>query len=150
VTTGLWVLLAAVVLAVGVGSYRGLTDGHFRGTHRVKGATTAPPEVADGAWPRVAVAVPSASLGERATLVQFSSAFCAPCRTTRRVLAGISDSEPGVVHVEVDAELHLDLVRHLGILRTPTTLLLGPAGQELGRAGGVPSREQVLRVLSGC
>ncbi|MCW2797009.1 thioredoxin family protein [Nocardioides sp.] len=149
-TTGMWVLLAAVVLAVGFGSYRALTDGHFRGTHRVRGATSPPTRTDDGVWPRVAGAFPSAALGERATLVQFSSAFCAPCRTTRRVLAGIAESEPGVVHVEIDAELHLEIVRHLGILRTPTTLLLGPAGQELGRAGGVPSRDQVLRVLSGC
>jgi thiol-disulfide isomerase/thioredoxin len=150
VTIGLWVLVAAVLLAVGFGSYRALTDGRFRGTHLVKGASDEADEPADLAWSRVAAAVPGAALGERATLVQFSSAFCAPCRTTRRVLAHIAESEPGVVHVEIDAELHLDLVRHVGILRTPTTLLLGPAGQELGRAGGVPSREQVLRVLPGC
>ncbi|MCW2766989.1 MAG: putative thioredoxin [Nocardioides sp.] len=149
-TTGLWVLLGAVVLAVGFGCYRALTDGRFRGARRIRGAEAMPTEPTATAWSRVAAAAPAAELGERATLVQFSSAFCAPCRTTRRVLAGIAESEHGVVHVEIDAELHLDLVRHLGVLRTPTTLLLGPSGQELGRAGGVPTREQVQRVLTDC
>ena len=50
-------------------------------------------------------------LGERATLLQFSSAFCAPCRATRRVLGEVAGLVPGVTHVEVDAEHHLDVVR---------------------------------------
>ena len=36
-TTGLVVLLAAVVLALGFGLWRAATDGRFRGTHRVRG-----------------------------------------------------------------------------------------------------------------
>ena len=39
-------------------------------------------------------------------------------RATRRTLADVAGSVPGVAHVEVDAEAHLDLVRALGILRT--------------------------------
>ena len=85
--------------------------------------------------------------GERATLVQSSSAFCAPCRATRQVLAGIADSVPGVAHVEVDAESHLDLVRRLDIGRTPTTLVLDATGQEIRRASGVPRNDEVLAVL---
>src|SRR5437868_9420169 len=54
--------------------------------------------------------------GERATLLQFSSAFCAPCKATRRVLSDVATAVPGVKHVEVDAESHLDLVRRLNIL----------------------------------
>ena len=86
-------------------------------------------------------------LGERATLLQFSSAFCAPCRTTRRVLDEVARTAPGVVHLDVDAEHHLDVVRRLGILRTPTTLILDADGRELGRASGVPTRAGVLAVL---
>src|SRR5688572_17134505 len=67
-------------------------------------------------------------LGERATLVQFSSVFCAPCRATRRVLAEVAGMVPGVTHVEIDAEDHLDLVRALGILKTPTVLVLDTEG----------------------
>ena len=87
--------------------------------------------------------------GERATLLQFSSAFCAPCRATRRVLDDVARTVPGVAHVEVDAEHHLDLVRRLNILRTPTTLVLDAAGREVTRATGAPRREQVLTALEG-
>ncbi len=86
-------------------------------------------------------------LGERATLLQFSSAFCAPCRATRRVLADVAQAVPGVVHVEVDAEHHLDLVRTLGILRTPTTLVLDARGQEVSRAAGAPKKDEVIATL---
>ncbi|WP_180934539.1 TlpA family protein disulfide reductase [Nocardioides ungokensis] len=86
-------------------------------------------------------------LGERATLLQFSSAFCAPCRATRRTLADVATAVPGVVHVEIDAEHHLEAVRHLGILRTPTTLILDSRGLEVTRASGAPRKEQVLSAL---
>jgi thiol-disulfide isomerase/thioredoxin len=87
--------------------------------------------------------------GERATLLQFSSAFCAPCRATRRVLADVAGAAPGVTHLEVDAEANLELVRRLGILRTPTTLVLDPQGRELSRATGAPRPQQVLAALEG-
>jgi thiol-disulfide isomerase/thioredoxin len=87
--------------------------------------------------------------GERATLVQFSSAFCAPCRATRRVLTDVAAAVPGVVHVEVDAEEHLALVRALGVLRTPTTLVLDADGREVTRATGAPRPAQVLAALEG-
>ena len=86
-------------------------------------------------------------LGERATLLQFSSAFCAPCRATRRTLAEVAAAVPGVVHVEVDAEHHLEAVRTLGVLRTPTTLILDARGAEIARASGAPRKEQVLAAL---
>jgi thiol-disulfide isomerase/thioredoxin len=85
--------------------------------------------------------------GERATLLQFSSAFCAPCRATRRILTDVAGAVPGVGHVEVDAEGHLDLVRRLGIMRTPTTLVLDADGREVTRATGAPRTEQVLAAL---
>jgi hypothetical protein len=53
-----------------------------------------------------------------------------------------------VVHVEIDAEHHLDLVRRLGIVRTPTTLVLDPRGREASRASGAPRKEQVLGALA--
>ncbi|MGZ6791758.1 MAG: thioredoxin family protein [Mycobacteriales bacterium] len=85
--------------------------------------------------------------GERATLLQFSSAFCAPCRATKRVLGEVAAVVPGVHHVEVDAEANLDLVRRLGILKTPTTLVLDAVGREVLRASGQPKKDEVLRAL---
>ncbi|HUW87163.1 MAG TPA: thioredoxin family protein [Candidatus Paceibacterota bacterium] len=87
-------------------------------------------------------------LGSRATLVQFSSAFCTPCRVTRILLENVVSALPDVVHIEIDAEAHLDLVRKLNIHSTPTTLILNSQGVEVGRAVGAPNRDQVLNSLA--
>ena len=86
-------------------------------------------------------------LGERATLVQFSSAFCQPCRATRVVLGDVASMVPGVAHVEVDAESHLDLVRRLDVTRTPTVLVLDGAGRIRRRATGAPRKADVIAAL---
>lgn len=88
-----------------------------------------------------------AELGERATLVQFSSAFCQPCRATRRTLADVVGMVDGVVHVELDAEERLELVRDLGILRTPTVLVLDATGRIVRRAAGAPRKADVIAAL---
>ncbi|MFD6245643.1 TlpA family protein disulfide reductase [Streptomyces roseolus] len=88
-----------------------------------------------------------AGLGERATLVQFSSAFCQPCRATRRVLDEVAAMVPGVAHVEIDAEEHLALVRDLGVTRTPTVLVLDAAGAIVRRAAGQPRKADVIAAL---
>lgn len=148
-TSGQWVLLVALVIAVGFGVYRLTVDGRFRGTHKVRGAAPAESGAPTaGGLVVLAGTEYAGSLGERATLVQFSSAFCAPCRVARRVLADIAQHTPGVVHIEIDAEHHLDLVRRLGVQRTPTTLVLDPQGREVTRAAGAPTTAQVMTVLS--
>lgn len=88
-----------------------------------------------------------AEAGERATLVQFSSAFCAPCRATRVTLSQVADQVPGVLHLEIDAESNLELVRQLGIVKTPTTLVLNAEGREIVRATGQPRLAEVLAAL---
>ena len=150
--TGLVIVVAALVLALGFGLYRAATDGRFRGTKAVRGASVPTDSSSSSSpvtWDAVAAALPSAELGERATLLQFSSAFCAPCRVTRQVLTDVAGLVPGVVHLEVDAEHHLELVRELGIMRTPTTLILDATGAEATRAMGAPRREAVLATLDG-
>jgi len=153
VSSGAWIVVAAVVLGLGFGLYRLLTDGRFRGTHPLSVAE--PSVVEEGRrvlpetpWSDVLASIPDAALGEKATLLQFSSAFCAPCRATRRTLSEVAAVVPGVEHLEVDAEHHLDLVRRLGILRTPTTLVLDAGGREVTRAAGAPRKEQVLNALA--
>ncbi|MFJ8696592.1 TlpA family protein disulfide reductase [Streptomyces roseolilacinus] len=88
-----------------------------------------------------------AELGERATLVQFSTAFCQPCRATRRTLADVADMVAGVAHVEIDAERNLSLVRDLGVTATPTVLVLDAAGRVVRRAAGQPRRADVIAAL---
>ncbi|HXZ63871.1 MAG TPA: thioredoxin family protein [Streptosporangiaceae bacterium] len=87
------------------------------------------------------------SLGERATLVQFSTAFCAPCRATRRILADVAGMTDGVAHVEIDAESRLDLVRELNVLRTPTVLILAADGSIVRRASGQPRKPDVIAAI---
>ncbi|MEX3105691.1 thioredoxin family protein [Streptomyces sp. ST1015] len=96
---------------------------------------------------RLDAAALGAELGERATLVQFSSAFCAPCRATRRTLGDVAGMVPGVAHIEIDAEQHLGLVRELGILKTPTVLVLDAGGNVVRRAGGQPRKADVIAAL---
>jgi thiol-disulfide isomerase/thioredoxin len=148
-----WVLVSAVVVAAALGTLRTLSNGVFRGARRVRGSADGPasthgPGSTDGG--RASVLAGTAydgQRGDRATLLQFSSAFCAPCRATRRTLTEVARVVPGVTHVEVDAEHHLSLVRELGVLRTPTTLVLDADGRELTRATGAPRSDQVLAAL---
>jgi thiol-disulfide isomerase/thioredoxin len=136
--TGLAILAVAALVAVGFGLYRRHVDGRF----------VAHPDATPTAWDHVAASAPDAEPGERATLVQFSSAFCAPCRTARVVLADVAAQDDGVRHVEIDAEKHLDLVRALDVRRTPTTLILDAAGHEVLRAAGAPQKRHVLAALA--
>jgi|HubBroStandDraft_6_1064221.scaffolds.fasta_scaffold508217_1 thiol-disulfide isomerase/thioredoxin len=86
-------------------------------------------------------------LGRQATLVQFSTAFCAPCRPTRQILAQVAGMTDGVTHVEIDAAARLDLVRRLRINSTPTVLVLGPDGAVVKRAAGLPRKADVIAAL---
>ncbi|MFF4016021.1 TlpA family protein disulfide reductase [Streptomyces sp. NPDC001843] len=132
--TGLVVCVAALVVA---GVY-GVLQRRRSGRVRVRGRD-------DGK--RLGVAELGGELGERATLVQFSSAFCAPCRATRRVLGEVAGMVPGVTHVEIDAEARLDLVRELEILKTPTVLVLDAGGRVVRRATGQPRKADVIAAL---
>ncbi len=89
-------------------------------------------------------------LGARATFLQVSSEVCSACRSTHRVLSAVAAQEPGVVHVELDAAQHLDLVRRLDVLRTPTTLVLAHDGSVVGRMSGATDRRQALAALASC
>jgi thiol-disulfide isomerase/thioredoxin len=104
-------------------------------------------EQGGGTGTRLGAAELGAEPGERASLVQFSSAFCQPCRATRRILAEVAGMVPGVAHIEVDAEGDLALVRALGIEKTPTVLVLDAAGRIVRRAAGMPRKADVIAAL---
>ncbi|MGW2256201.1 thioredoxin family protein [Kitasatospora sp. NPDC001660] len=128
------VFVAVLVAATGLGLLRVRRDG------RLKMPTK------DGTV-RLSETELGGALGERATLVQFSTAFCQPCRATRRVLAEVAGMVDGVAHVEVDAEERLELVRRLEILRTPTVLVLDAGGRVVRRAAGMPRKADVIAAL---
>ena len=86
-------------------------------------------------------------LGERATLLQISTGFCAPCRAVRGLLTRVAQTTTGVRHVEIDVAHHPELAAHLAITQTPTTFLLGPDGAILARREGVPRLAAVRDLL---
>lgn len=86
-------------------------------------------------------------LGTRATLVQFSTAFCQPCRATRRILGEVAAMVPGVRHLEIDAESRTELVRELGVRATPEVLVLDAGGRIVRRAHGMPRKADVIAAL---
>ncbi len=130
--SGVWVLAVVLILIAAFGVWKHLRDGRMR-THADRPALTA-----------AQVGVP---LGEQATLVQFTSAFCAPCRATRRILQEVADMVPGVKHVDLDVDEYLDLARDLNIARTPTILVLDGHGAIVRRASGQPRKADVIAAL---
>lgn len=142
VMTAIVALLAATIIGV---AWR-RRNGVLRSTTDAKSGADAA-DAAEGADAAVLGPEFASKLGERATLVQFSSAFCAPCRATRRVLDEVAAMVDGVRYVEIDAESRLDLVRRLGVLRTPTVLVLDGAGRIVRRGSGLPRKADVIAAL---
>jgi thiol-disulfide isomerase/thioredoxin len=147
VTAGLIALVVALVAASGLGLAMRRRAGQFRASQfRAGPAALAAP----AAGPRPEVLTEDdlgGPLGPRATLVQFSTAFCAPCRPTRQLLAQVAGMVDGVSHVEVDAAARLDLVRRLRISSTPTVLVLDQQGAIVKRASGLPRKADVIAAL---
>lgn len=166
---GTWVAAGCLAAATAFGLWRRSQDGRLRPVRAAAdpgvgvdvsaasvsvGAASAA-SVSGAASPSAAEPVPADLLaalgvtpGAAVTLLQFSSAFCAPCRVTRRVCAEAAQQLAGVSHVEVDAESHLDAVRALGIWRTPTVLVLDGAGRVVQRATGAPTKAQVVAAIA--
>ncbi|GEL94274.1 TlpA family protein disulfide reductase [Cellulomonas composti] len=88
------------------------------------------------------------ALGEVATVVQFSSTFCQPCRATRLVVERAVATWPGVRHVELDVARDTALGQRLEIAVTPTVLVLDAAGRVRRRATGIPTLAQVRAALA--
>jgi thiol-disulfide isomerase/thioredoxin len=143
VTGGLIALAAALAVATVAGVALRRRAGRFRA-----GPARSPaPAGAGRSAPVLTEADLGSALGEQATLLQFSTAFCAPCRPTRQMLARVAGMVDGVAHVEIDAAARLDLARRLHVTSTPTVLVLGPDGAVVTRAVGQPRQADVLAAL---
>lgn len=131
--TGLWVALAVVVLALVVGGVRRITDGRAR---RARNSDQ-----------RLSAKELGTQLGSDATFVQFSTSICAPCRATAKLLTTMTENDPSVSHVEIDAEHRMDLVERFGVIRTPTVLLLDGRGTVRYRFVGPSKRAELANAL---
>lgn len=141
--TGVWALAVVLLVTAVIALAKLRVDGRFR-PRRARSVGDDPQSRSDV----LTAEEIGAPLGERMTFVQFSSSFCSPCRATRVLLADVVRSREGIAHVEVDAESNLDLVRRLNILRTPTVVVLDAEGGIVGRASGLPRREQVEATIT--
>jgi thiol-disulfide isomerase/thioredoxin len=98
---------------------------------------------ANGVFERLGVRPADADL----TVVQFSTAFCAPCRATKARLQQLQTTRPGLATVHVDAESHLEEVRELDVRRTPTLFYLDRGGRLIGRSSGAPRPEELTALI---
>ena len=128
-------LVIVLALAIAFGVWYTRSRGEFRKKKTVDG-------------PKLDAATIGVELGARVTMVQFSSAFCSPCRATKALLEDMVTKMPDVRYAHIDAESNLELVRKLDIRSTPTTLFLNGDGIEVGRAMGTPKRSQVLAAVN--
>jgi thiol-disulfide isomerase/thioredoxin len=99
--------------------------------------------VTSAAFERLGVRPADAQL----TVVQFSTAFCGPCRATKARLQQLQTTRPGLAVVQVDAESHLDEVRELDVRRTPTLFYMDSRGALLGRSSGAPRPEELTALV---
>jgi thiol-disulfide isomerase/thioredoxin len=144
--TGAVVLVAALVVCAGVAWWSRSRDGRLR-----------VPSAEEASVPSSDVDAPQRStvfdeLGVRPgdadlTVVQFSTAFCGPCRSTRARLTQLASTHPGLSYVHVDAESHLDAVRELDVRRTPTLFWLDRSGAVLGRSSGAPRPAELTALV---
>jgi thiol-disulfide isomerase/thioredoxin len=135
-------VLALVALAAGTGMLWHRRQGVV--TRVAVPATDAP----STAWViRPTDVAASAPFGAQATLLQFSTEFCAKCPGTRRMLGAVAEARAGVVHLDVDLTHRADLANRFNIFQTPTTIVLDGTGRIRARVGGVPNRVQLARQL---
>jgi thiol-disulfide isomerase/thioredoxin len=132
---GVVVVLAALVMSAGAGWWLRTRDGAVR----TAAATPAHAPVFD----RLGVDPATADL----TVVQFSTAFCGPCRTTKARLQHLQTTRPRLAYVHVDAESHLDEVRELDVRRTPTLFYLDREGRLIGRSSGAPRPDELTALV---
>jgi thiol-disulfide isomerase/thioredoxin len=125
-------LLILLALATGIGFRLKATQGRIK---QKKGLQISASEI-------------GTSLGDRATVVQFSTTFCSSCRAAKVLISDVVSKRSDVKYVEIDAESNLELVRKLDIRSTPTTLFLDKKGFEIARAVGAPKRDQVTSAIN--
>ncbi|MFD3868890.1 thioredoxin family protein [Streptomyces sp. NPDC058623] len=84
---------------------------------------------------------------ERTVLVEFTAAWCGPCRRLAPVLAAIAEEEADRLKVVViDADSNPGTVTRYGVLSMPTLLVLRD-GEPLRRMVGARPKRKLLQEL---
>ena len=134
---GIAVLVVALVATAALAWWLRTRDGAVRPVREERSVPV------PGALARLGVRPEVADL----TVVQFSTAFCGPCRATKARLEQLQTTRPGLAVVHVDAESHLDEVRELDVRRTPTLFYLRRDGALVGRSSGAPRPEELTALV---
>jgi hypothetical protein len=87
------------------------------------------------------------SLGESATLVLFSTEFCAICPGVERAYLESLATRPWAKLIKVDLTNRNDLAVRFHILQTPTTFVLDGRSAVAARIGGAPKLLAVETLL---
>lgn len=132
--TGIAAAAAVLTAALAFASFRRLRDGRFRAPRTVP--ASAP----------TAAALRDLTDG-RPTFLQFSGELCSQCRSNERVFAQVVAAHPGIGFRDLDVAEHLELVRELGILRSPTVLFVQPSGAVVARAHGALDHTTVRQLI---
>jgi len=82
------------------------------------------------------------------TLDYYSSKFCEPCIATRAVLEAAVKLVPAATIAEFDVVAHEARAERDRIRTTPTVVVLDRRGDEVFRAEGVPTLNQVLVAIA--
>ncbi len=149
----IWLLAVVLAAAVAFGVWRRYSDGRMRDavprsvSPRAAKAPVDTPDAQHHGGERLDVSAMGLPPGDKATLVQFSSPYCQPCKSARLLLSLIADENAYVAFVEIDAEQHMDLVRAFDVRRTPTIFVLDGSGIIRKRAVGLPRRADVIAAL---
>lgn len=84
------------------------------------------------------------ALGSVATVVQFSTEFCARCPGVKRILSKLPEAIDGVVYTDVDLTHRPDLARRFSVMQTPTVLVVGADGVPSARYSGAVTRASIV------
>lgn len=126
--------MTALIVSLLLASVVGLALRRLDGRFRRPGAEPADPDLP--------------VLGSVATLVQVSAAQCAVCPRVATVLRTLAATTPGVVHVELPAELHPALLARHDVRRSPTVLVVDAGGRVVARASGAITADQARTALA--
>ncbi len=137
--TGVWVLLAAVVLALIIGLVLRRRSGSVRAVAPADGDEQLAALLGEAGTP---------DAGSAPLLLHFSASWCGPCAGVRVLVDQLAEEFSWLHHVEVDVAAHPELAARLRVLSLPTVLIYDTGLQQRFRVAGAPSAADLRTALA--
>lgn len=98
------------------------------------------------------ISIPGApTFGSQATLLQFSTEVCTPCKVTHTLLNRLASELGGgtgeINHIDIDVSSRPEIANRFNLLQSPTTFILDGNGVLRARIGGAPKHSEVKAEL---